>query len=417
MADTPESTIEPLSGAARDASTGAAPWIERLRLSHVRTYRHLSLEASPGPIVLTGENGAGKTNLLEALSLLAPGQGLRHAGLAEVTHVDESADAVAGTAARWAIAARIVTRDGAYEVGTGLKPASGPAGRAGRIVRIDGTTQASTARLADLVDIIWLTPPMDSLFRGPAAERRRFLDRLTLVYDRASRAQSSRFEQAMRERNRLLADGVRSAVRLDPLELIMAETGVAIAATRVEVVAQLQHKVLERQRARPGSPFPWCILAVDGWLEAALAAAPAIEVEDQYRVTLAGMRERDAAAGRTLHGPHRSDLVVRHGPKDIVAAQSSTGEQKALLVNIILAHAELMAERRGGAVPILLLDEIASHLDPARRAALFDEICRLGGQCWMTGTEEQAFSSLAHRALFLHVEGARVMARARPVHG
>ena len=200
-------------------------------------------------------------------------------------------------------------------------------------------------------------------------------------------------------------------MRLDPLELIMAETGVAIAATRAEVVAQLQSTIVARRDLRPDSPFPWAGLTLDGRLETGLATSPAVEVEDQYIHRLAEMRERDAGAARTLDGPHRSDLLVRHGPKDMAAARCSTGEQKALMVGIVLAHAELMAQRRGGAVPILLFDEIAAHLDQHRRAALFDEICRLGAQCWMTGTDDQAFSALAGRALFLHVGEAKVTPR------
>jgi DNA replication and repair protein RecF len=269
-------------------------------------------------------------------------------------------------------------------------------------VRINGET-APAGDLADLVELVWVTPAMDGLFGGPASERRRFLDRLILCFDPGYRARVSRFERAMQQRNRLLADGVRDPARFDGLELLMAETGTAIAAARVEAVAALAAIMAERTTRDPGSPFPPADLALEGALEADLERLPAVEVEDGYAQVLSDSRERDRAAGRTLDGPHRSDLLVFHAPKQMAARLCSTGEQKALLIGLILAHAELVARRREGA-PILLLDEVTAHLDADRRAALFEEILRLGAQAWMTGTDAQAFSALAGKARFWRVE-------------
>jgi DNA replication and repair protein RecF len=208
----------------------------------------------------------------------------------------------------------------------------------------------------------------------------------------------------MQQRNRLLADGVRDVTRFEGLELVMAETGTAIAAARAEAVAGLCSITAERQARDPNSPFPWAGLAIEGSLEADLAGLAAVEVEDAYAAVLSDTRERDRATGRTLHGPHRSDLLVSHGPKELPARLCSTGEQKALLLGLVLAHAELVARRCDGVAPILLLDEITAHLDAARRAALFDEILRLGAQAWMTGTEQVAFAALRENAHFWQVE-------------
>ena len=283
---------------------------------------------------------------------------------------------------------------------------AGEAPRAGRIVRIDGETVGATA-LGDHIDMVWLTPAMDGLFTGPAAERRAFLDRLVLCFDAGHAPRSARFERAMRQRNRLLEDG-GDPVLLDSLEMQMAEAGVAIAAARLEAVTALQATSETRRARDAASPFPWFTLVLEGTLEQELSAYPAVDVEDRYCARLAVARERDRGAGRTLEGPHRSDLVVGHGPKAMPARLSSTGEQKALLMGLVLAHAGLIAERRDGAPPILLLDEIAAHFDAERRAALFAEILRLGAQAWMTGTDPTAFSALAGRATFARVEGATI---------
>jgi DNA replication and repair protein RecF len=371
------------------AGAGARVWVERLALTDFRNHARLSLTFDARPVVLTGPNGAGKTNLIEAISLLAPGQGLRRAPYPEIAR--RGADA-------WAVAARVHTPIGPVDIGTGLTGVSTASNRTGRMVRLDGEPQTGSGVLAEHVEMVWLTPAMDGIFTGAGSDRRRFLDRMILCFDPGYRTRVNHFERAMAQRNRLLEEGVRENARLEGLEIVMAETGVAIAAARAQTVAALATMMEARRRRAAGSAFPWAQLQLDGELEAALAVRPAVEVEDAYARTLASARERDRAAGRALDGPHRSDLIVGHGPKNAPARQCSTGEQKALLVGLILAHAELMAERRRGAAPILLLDEIAAHLDAARRAALFDEIVAIGTQAWMTGTDQEAFSALGERA-------------------
>ena len=373
-------------------------WVERLVLTNFRNYASATLVFGPGPVVLVGQNGAGKTNLMEAVSLLAAGHGLRQAAYADLAR--------AAGPGGWSVAAKVHSTAGALDIGTGVMPGSGGAVRPGRIVRIDGETQGGTGILADLIEMVWLTPAMDGLFTGPASERRRFLDRLILCFDRRYRTRLGHFDRAMQSRNRLLSDGVTDRTQLEAFERVMAETGVAIAAARLEAVSQLATTVEQRRVRRPDNPFPWATLALEGTIEADLALRAAVDVEEIYIAQLAESRERDRAAGRTLTGPHRSDLIVGHGPKAMPSRQCSTGEQKALLVGLVLAHAELTSQRRDGVGPILLLDEIAAHLDPARRGALYDEILRLGLQAWMTGTDVEPFDPLANRAQIFRVEDA-----------
>lgn len=371
-------------------------WVERLLLTNFRNYTSLSLSVDARPVVLTGANGSGKTNLLEALSLLTSGQGLRRASYPELARFG-------GTG--WAVAARLNSPLGAADIGTGQTDDSS---RAGRTVRVDGVTQSGSGALADHVEMLWLTPAMDGLFTGPAGDRRRFLDRLVGCFDPGYRTRLGQFERATQQRNRLLAEGVREEARFEGFERVMAETGVAIAAARAASVAELAAAIEMRRSQSTDSPFPWSELALAGTLESALAARPAVDVEDDYCRLLARERERDRAAGRALDGPHRSDLVVGHGPKELPARVCSTGEQKALLIGLILAHADLVAQRRGGAAPVLLLDEITAHLDPLRRAALFDEIVALGSQAWMSGTDPDAFSALGKRGQMHRVEEGRI---------
>jgi DNA replication and repair protein RecF len=245
---------------------------------------------------------------------------------------------------------------------------------------------------------------MDGLFTGPASDRRRFLDRLIGCLHPSYRTLLGQFERAMQQRNRLLADDVRDGARFEAFERIMAETGVAIAAARAVAVAELAAAIGARRDAGVGALFPWAELVLVGTLETALAARPAIEVEDDYFALLGRERERDRAAGRTLDGPHRCDLAVGHGPKELPAKVCSTGEQKALLIGLVLAHCDVVGLRREGAAPILLLDEITAHLDPLRRAALFEEVVAMGSQAWMSGTDPEAFAGLGERAQFFRVE-------------
>ena len=392
---------------AMAGASGKRVWVERLRLTDFRNYRSLSLSVGPAPVVLAGANGSGKTNLLEAVSLLTSGQGLRRAPYPELARMGATA---------WAVAARLNTPLGGVDIGTGLaegpdadrRPERSVARNTGRIVRVDGEPQSGSGVLADHVEMVWLIPAMDGLFTGPASDRRRFLDRLIGCLHPSYRTLLGQFERAMQQRNRLLADDVRDGARFEAFERIMAETGVAIAAARAVAVAELAAAIGARRDAGAGALFPWAELALVGTLESALAARPAIEVEDDYFALLGRERERDRVAGRTLDGPHRSDLAVGHGPKELPAKVCSTGEQKALLVGLVLAHRDVVGQRQEGAAPILILDEITAHLDPLRRAALFEEVVCLGSQTWMSGTDPEAFAALGDRAQFFRVEEGRI---------
>ena len=397
-------------------------WVERLALNNFRNYASVTVEARACPQVIAGANGSGKTNLLEALSLLAPGQGLRRATFSEIAR--------ANTDGSFAVAAKVHSMQGVADIGTGLAPSAqdfvvgspltptlsplseemGRGSRTGRIVRIDGQAQTGSGILADYLEIVWVTPAMDGLFTGPASERRRFLDRLILCFDPAYRKIAGRFERAMTSRNRLLADGVRDNAQLSGFEHVMAENGIAVAAARLEAVSAMASIVARRKQRDPNSAFPWSDFKLQGNIEDNLAHMPAVEAEDAYARILRDTRERDRGAGRTLDGPHRSDLLVGHGPKAMAAHVCSTGEQKALLLGLVLAHAELLTERQEGASPILLLDEITAHLDQHRRAALFEEILRLKAQAWMTGTDVQAFEALSGKAQFWSVDEGIVQA-------
>jgi DNA replication and repair protein RecF len=406
MADARRAAIAEPGAIATPSTTRI--WVARLQLTDFRNYASLSLSIGPAPVVLTGANGSGKTNLLEALSLLAAGQGLRRAPYPELARLGQPG---------WTVAARLTTPLGAVDIGTGLAAEADAAGRAGRVVRIDGETQPGSGALADHVEVVWLTPAMDGLFTGPASERRRFLDRLISGLDPSYRTLLGQFERAMQQRNRLLADEVRDGARFEGFERIMAEAGVAVAAARALAVTRLSAAIAQRRDTARRGLFPWAELALVGTLETGLASRPALDVEDDYFRALGRERERDRAAGRALDGPHRSDLVVGHGPKDMPAKVCSTGEQKALLIGLVLAHCDLVRQRREGTAPILLLDEIAAHLDSARRAALFEEIAALGSQTWMSGTDPEAFAALGDRAQFHRVEGGCVVPFRRGLSG
>jgi DNA replication and repair protein RecF len=367
--------------------------IGKLQLTDFRNYSSLLLDLRPGAVVFTGENGAGKTNLLEAISFLTPGRGLRRAPYPDVARE--------GSAGAFAVHAAIEGPFGDAELGTGTTPDA--VGEAGRRVRINGAA-AKADDMLEWLRVVWLTPSMDALFTGPAGDRRRFLDRLVLAIDPAHGQRALDYEKAMRGRNRLLSEDRRDNAWFDAIEIQMAETGAAIAAARVEMVRLLTAMI---GRMPETGPFPQAELSLAGTLEQSIGDMPAVELEERFRQALAGGRERDRAAGRTLEGPHRSDLVVRHKPKSMPAELCSTGEQKALLVGIVISHARLTGEM-AGAAPILLLDEIAAHLDAGRRAALFEILEELNCQAFMTGTEPSLFSSLAGRAQFLTVDHGSV---------
>ncbi len=367
-----------------------------LRLVDFRNYGGLRIETDGRHVVLAGENGAGKTNILEALSLLSPGRGFRRARLDEMARI--------GSAGAWSVFAALDGPEGEVRVGTGSEGVGEEEQRARR-VRIDGEAARSADDLLEFVRVLWLTPAMDGLFAGPASERRRFLDRLVLAVDPGHGTRVAAFEKAMRGRNRLLEEDRFDLDWLAAIEAQMAELGVAVAAARVETVACLERLIAA---TRADAPFPHAELALEGEIEALVAGGgPSAEAEDAYRRRLTEGRRRDKAAGRTLDGPHRADLAVRHGPKDMPAHLSSTGEQKALLLGLVLAHARLVGETSGRA-PLLLLDEVAAHLDPRRRGELFDVVEALGSQCWMTGTDASAFAALGARAEVFEVAGGRV---------
>ena len=376
--------------------------VTRLAVSEFRGYRSADLSLDQRPVILTGPNGAGKTNLLEALSYLGPGRGLRQAKLGDVTR-RAPGEAVAPAGRGWAVTARLDTPLGDVAVGTGLDPAApaASAGAARRVVRIDGRTAASQTALADHLAVVWLIPAMDRLFVEGASNRRRFLDRLVFAFHPDHAARLSAYERAMRERARLLKEPRWDATWLGALEEAMAANGVAVAAARREVVARLASaaRQVSPARARPvwggttGLGFPGASPSVSGTLEDGLDGAPALALEDRFRARLAEARAADAAAGMATQGPHRSDLAVTHVEKGCPAGQCSTGEQKALLITLVLAHARLLAEERG-APPLLLLDEVAAHLDAPRRSALFEAILAVGAQAWLTGTDPGLFREL-----------------------
>jgi DNA replication and repair protein RecF len=382
------------------AAAGAAAdrvGVTRLVLTDFRNYREARLAIGTEPVVLTGPNGAGKTNLLEAVSFLAPGRGLRGARLTEISRrVQQGPEAATGD---WAVAADIATRRGSLRIGTGNDATAGER----RLVRIDGEPVRGQAALGERLGVLWLTPPMDRLFVEGPGGRRRFLDRLALGLDPAHGSHVAAYERALRERARLLRDGPRDPAWLTALEEVMGEQGVAVAAGRREAVQRL-----DRACAEAEGPFPRARLALVGTVENWLETVPALAVEARLASALAANRHSDAQAGLTLIGPHRSDLRVSLAEKGIGAELASTGEQKALLISILLAHARVQQAVRGEP-PLLLLDEVAAHLDASRRVALFDALLQLASQAWLAGTDAALFASLRHEAQFFAVRDGQLL--------
>ncbi|WP_078708736.1 DNA replication/repair protein RecF [Consotaella salsifontis] len=375
--------------AAQDNAGAAVPVrLTELRLVDFRNYAGLRLDLTGRFVVLCGENGAGKTNLLEAVSLLSPGRGLRRAAYPEMAR---------GGASGFAVRAGVEGAAGPVALATTVR-ADAETGSFARQVKIDETPARTADELLDHLRILWLTPAMDGLFTGPAGDRRRFLDRLVLTIDPAHGRRAADYERAMRSRNRLLADGCRDERWLEGIEAQMAELGIAMALARRELTGLLRAIV----DAADDTPFPKADLVLSSGLGEDALDRPAADMEDALRLSLARSRFADAAAGRSLEGPHRADLAVFHRAKAMPAALSSTGEQKALLIGLILAHASLVSSM-GGATPVLLLDEIAAHLDAGRRAALFDLIDGLGVQSFLTGTDPNLFEALGSRAQHLTI--------------
>lgn len=363
--------------------------VRKLTVSNFRNYVSARMDIGAGPVVLTGDNGAGKTNLLEAVSMLAPGRGLRRAKTSDLDRM--------GGGQPWAVAATIDSLYGEVDLGTGRDRDSER-----RLVRIKGAPARSQASLADYVNIVWLTPQMDGLFLEGSGARRRFLDRLIYGFDAAHAGRLNSYEKALRDRARLLKTGQGDDAWLGALETQMVERGIAIAAARRDMVARLDLAC----KAAAG-PFPGASVAVSGQVEDWLGSLPAVEAEDRFASSLKEGRAQDRDHGGASVGPHRSDMAVTHLGKGMPAHLCSTGEQKAVLIAIVLAHAKLQAAEKG-APPILLLDEVAAHLDPERRQALYDTLVGLNSQSWLTGTDIEIFNGLKDRAQCFQVRQAEV---------
>jgi len=376
--------------------------IHRLTLTHFRNYRAASLETRGDVVVLVGPNGAGKTNCIEAISFLSPGRGLRRATLDDVA--DNQGDG------SWAVSAEVEGALGLATLGTGIDPPpSSEETATSRRCRIDREPVNSATAFGDHLRMVWLTPAMDGLFMGAASERRRFFDRLVLAIDSEHSARVSALDRSLRSRNRLLEVRNYDDHWCEAIERETAELAVAVAAMRGQTVTKLAAMLRARGDA---SAFPSAAIMLDGWMENALINEPATAVEDRYREILRVNRARDAAAGRTLDGPHLIDLKVIYAPKNMPARDASTGEQKALLIGLVLAHASLVAEMTG-ITPLLLLDEVIAHLDPNRRIALFDELKKLGAQVWMTGADPAAFADVSAASEIFDVDSGRIMRRVK----
>ncbi len=370
--------------------------VQSLTLTQFRSYEHAELKTGGRSVFLFGPNGAGKTNLLEAISLFSPGRGMRGASLAEIGRREPGE----ARGAAWTVLAEVEAEGGAVRLGTGIEEP----GAARRIVRVDGEP-APPGRMAEYIRPLWLTPAQDRLFLEGAAERRRFFDRLVFAAEPIHAAHAAAYERALRERGRLLADETYDAAWAGALEARMAEAGAMMASARAATLNALQAEI----DSRGERPFPQASLSLTGPYEAmALAGAPVGEIDGQLTRDLAAARARDSAAGRALTGPHRTDLAVIHRPRGRPAAECSTGEQKALILNLILAQAARLSRAISQPNPILLMDEVAAHLDEIRRAALTDEIEALSLQAFLTGTDETLFDHLKGRALGVRVDASRL---------
>ena len=369
--------------------------LERLSLSHFRCYKDFTVCLDLRPVILTGPNGAGKTNLLEALSFLIPGRGIRRAKLLEIKQQGQSQP--------WAISAHLKDQEEFIQIGTGLDPESPEKEK--RITRIQGDKAKSQSVLTEWVSVVWLTPQMDRLFLEGSQGRRRFLDRLVYGFDPGHAQRLSRYERVLKERSLLLRQGRSDKYWLEGLENTLVSDGIAITVARREVVGQLAG-VLKNQDAL----FPRAELSLEGDIETLLLTRNLLESEEEIRRLLAESREYDRQTGRTSFGPHRSDLCVVYPEKSQAAALCSTGEQKALLLSIVMASAHLLSVRTN-AIPLLLLDEVVAHLDETRRTGLFDAILKLKIQTWLTGTDVSLFKELQGNAQFLSLKEARLVSK------
>ncbi len=380
------------------SDSGTILSINSLSLSHFRNYGTARLELNHKPIVvLTGRNGAGKTNILEALSLLTPGRGLRKARISEI-------DSTKSEGMPWAVASTATGMQGNVQIGTGRDPEGSAEQNERRIIRMDGKTSRSQAELGRHLAMLWLTPQMEQLFQEGATAARKFLDRLVYSFDPEHASRVNEYEYAMRERNRILQNGYPDPHWLDALEQTMAETGCAIASARLQTLESINHAM-----SLSTLSFPKAGVGVDGMAENLLKEGiPAIGVEESLKRTWREARRPDATAGRTLSGVHRSEMRVLHLEKRMPAGQCSTGEQKALLISIVLSQARAGAMWKG-VVPVLLFDEIAAHLDATRRLELFGEICQIGAQTWMTGQDPLLFTEVQGNAQYFQVDDGRIL--------
>ncbi|MGB1160564.1 MAG: DNA replication/repair protein RecF [Alphaproteobacteria bacterium] len=376
-------------------------WISRLACSHFRSYAQLDVSLPQGPVAFVGSNGAGKTNLLEAISLFAPGRGLRGAAAADVASRNAEG-ALLNPSGTWAVSASVETPLGTRQLGVGLDAQGGK-----RVLRLDGKNKNGATAFAEILPLLWLTPDDDALWRGPAQDRRRFLDQLVAAYDPGHVSNALAYTQVMRQRLKILKDATKANTTpdgawLDSLEESMARHGVAMAAARRGLMRRLSDRIEQGV-----GPFPGARLGFKPGIETALAQDSALDVEDQFRRKLAEVRVRDGIVGQSTSGPHRSDLEVHHAVHGREASQCSTGEQKALLLAVILGHAQLLTAARR-LKPIMLLDEVAAHLDLPRRAALLEALIPLGGQIWMTGTESVTFCEISGEIALFSVHNGRV---------
>ena len=372
--------------------------LTRLGLRNYRNYAGLDLRLDGRHVCLFGQNGSGKTNLLEAVSMLSPGRGLRGAEFGDLVRQTPEGEVARG----WAISTDV--RDGDVDRRISLALELDEQGRSRRTARLDGVDTAQQD-LGELMRVIWLTPAMDRVFAGPAGDRRRFLDRQVLAHFPSHAAASAGYEKAMRQRNALLEQGRSDPAWLDAIELGMASAGAAMAIHRIDAVKVMQEAIL----ARPEGAFPKALIDLDGQFELHAANGVALtDIEQEIILQLRENRGRDRIAGRTTEGVHRTDLRVIHAPKGLAADQCSTGEQKALLIGLILANAQALFERDFAPSPLLLLDEAAAHLDSDRRAALYDELAALGGQAWLTGTDRSLFDAFGDRAQRFEVSDGTV---------
>ncbi len=366
--------------------------VNSLKLTNFRSYSSANMQdIDSGVVVLYGSNGAGKTNVLEALSLLTPGRGIRMAKPSDILRKSDS------NASIWSVVADISTEFGFVKISTGKDRVKDR-----RIVKVNGELVKSQSILANYLSCVWLTPQMDRLFIDSAVSRRRFFDRMVYAYDAGHSGRIARYENALLQRSKLLKDGMMDVSWLGALETQIAETGVAIAAARLDFVQRLQ-VACDHAESDEEKYFPKAKLGISGMVEKALSSRAALEAEDIFKMKLLANRERDRIVGGSSVGPHRSDLDVYYASKNMPASQCSTGEQKALLIGVILAHARLLLAERG-CPPLMLLDEVAAHLDEDRRRALYDRLFALGGQVWMTGTDLKLFNSIRTNAQFFEID-------------